>query len=74
MRDKTHMENVEKWAKFVKENPNKWRKIHDEFINAQFKMHKQFITRLLKTSRGKEKLIKLYNIKNISAYSQLKSA
>ena len=38
--DKT--EQIERWAKFVRENPNKWKKIHTKFINAIFDKHYQF--------------------------------
>lgn len=71
MRDKTHDESIERWAKFMKENPNKWQKIHAEFINSQFNHHKYFIKRLLETKGGKEKIIKLYNIKNLNGYKNL---
>ncbi len=71
MRDKTHMEQVEKWAYYVRDNPNDWKKIHTEFINALFKKQEDFIKRLAKTKGGKEKIIKLYNIKNINGYKKL---
>jgi hypothetical protein len=57
----SHLEQVERWAHFVRNNPTKWKKIHTEFINAIFDKHEQFIARLLKTPDGKEKLKKLYN-------------
>ena len=59
-----HMQQVERWAHFVKENPAKWKKIHAEFINALFEKHESFRNRLLQTPNGKEKLQKLYGIKN----------
>jgi len=70
MRDKTHMEFVEKWADYVKKNSD-WKKIHSEFINSQIKLHKDFIKRLLKEKDGKEKIIKVYNIKNVNGYKWL---
>ncbi len=69
MRDKSHMEHVERWASFVRENPTKWKKPHTEFINALFEKNEQFIQKILKTPRGKEKLIELYQIKNKKGYS-----
>jgi hypothetical protein len=71
MRDKTHMEFVDKWAEFVKNNPDKWRKIHTEFINAQILMNKQFLERLKKTPGGRDKIIELYKIKNLKGYTKL---
>lgn len=58
----SHMEQVERWANFVKNNPNKWKKQHTEFINAIFDKHEQFKERLLKEKGGKEKLEKLYGM------------
>lgn len=64
-----HQEQIKRWANFVKNNPTKWKKVHTEFINALFDKHEQFRERLLKTPGGKEKLIKLYGIKNKEGYS-----
>ena len=72
MRDKTHMESLERWALLVKENPTKWQRMHSEFINAQFDLHEKFLKRLIEQKNGKEKIIQLYNIKNIKGYSFLK--
>ncbi len=65
MRDKSHMQQVERWAHFVRENPAKWKKAHTEFINALFQKNEEVIQRLLKQPGGKEKLKELYN-KNFS--------
>ena len=69
---KDHLEQVERWAHFVKDNPYKWKKIHTEFINSLFKKHYSFREKLLQTPNGKEKLQKLYSIKNKKGYSWLK--
>lgn len=71
MTDKSHEEQVIRWAEFVRDNPDKWKAIHTKFINAQFQKHKQLIARLLKDSNGKTKIIELYNIKNLNGYSGL---
>ncbi len=71
MRDKTHDDFIERWVKFMKENPVRWRRIHAQFINAQFDNAHKFWERLLKTKNGKEKLIKIYNIKNLKGYEGL---
>lgn len=70
MRDKIHIEHVEKWANFVKINPD-WKKHHTEFINAQFEMAEMFMKRLLKENDGREKVMKLYGIKNVEGYKEL---
>ncbi len=71
MRDKSHLEQVQKWAAFVRENPTAWKKIHTPFINAIFEKNREFVQRLLKTPHGKEKLIARYKIKNKEGYSWL---
>ncbi|MBI4980410.1 hypothetical protein HZC30_02520 [Candidatus Woesearchaeota archaeon] len=67
-----HMCQVERWALFVKENPAKWKKQHTEFINAIFDKHEQFRETMLNTPTGKDKLVKLYDIRNKKGYSWLK--
>ncbi len=71
MRDKTHTEFIEKWALFVKNNPNKWQKPHARLIDSQIIMHRDFLKRLSKEKNGREKIIKLYSIKNLKGYKQL---
>ena len=66
-----HMEQVERWATYVRENPTAWKKIHTRFINAQFDKHQRFIKALLKEPDGFDKIIKLYDIKNVEAYRKL---
>jgi hypothetical protein len=70
MRDKTHMEFVERWANFVKENPN-WKKTHTKFINSQFKTSDNFIKKLIKEKNGKDKIIKIYKIRNTKGYKAI---
>ncbi len=59
MRDKTHLEQIERWGKFVKENPDSWKKEHTQFIDAQIEKSWKFYERLKKTSGGDEKIRKL---------------
>ena len=63
MRNKTHIEHIERWGRFVKENPSKWKTSHTEFINAQFKMAERFFDRLGAVPGGKEKIMKLRKMK-----------
>ena len=70
MRDKRHAEHIEQWARFVR-GGNGWKKVHTEFIDAQFQKAHAFIRRLAKQNGGKEKIIKLYDIKNIKGYKKL---
>ena len=63
-RDGSHMEQVVRWAKFVRDNPTTWKKIHTKFINAVFDKERQFRERLLLTPNGKEKLEKLKEMRD----------
>ena len=63
------LEAVERWARKVKEG--NWKEEHTEFINSQFEKAEEVITRLSETKKGCEKIVKLYNIKNIKGYSTL---
>jgi len=65
MRDKSHEEQIERWALFVKNNPKKWKSIHTEFINAQFKKSEKFYKTLEKTKNGKKKIMRIKNIHSI---------
>ncbi len=69
----THQDFIMRWIRFMKENPDKWKFHHTEFINAQFEKANQVIKELSKTKQGKEKIIKIYNIKNKKGYQDLLS-
>ena len=67
-----HMEQVERWALFVKENPTKWKRIHTQFIDSLFLNQQRVYKELSKTKEGKRTLIELYGIKNLDGYPSLK--
>lgn len=46
MRDKSHDEQIERWARFVRDNPDKWREEHTNFINAQINKANRFYSGL----------------------------
>ncbi len=52
----THLEQIERWAKFVKENSDSWKKEHAQFINAQIEKSWKFYERLEKIPGGWEKI------------------
>ncbi|OGI15475.1 hypothetical protein A3K63_01435 [Candidatus Micrarchaeota archaeon RBG_16_49_10] len=68
----THLDQIERWAEFVRNNPEKWRKIHTDFINSIFQNHRRVYKELAKTSEGRRKLIEIYEIKNIDGFPSLK--
>ena len=61
MRDKSHDEQIERWAKFVRENPDKWKKHLKPFLDAQIIMANRFYFKLAESDEGKEKVRKLLN-------------
>lgn len=69
-RDQTHMESVERWAKFVMTHKD-WKKIHSKFIDAQFNNAYRVIGELLKQPNGREKIKQLYEIKNEKGYPSI---
>ena len=70
MRDSSHSDQIERWARYVKSHPD-WKKIHTSFIDAQFEKASSFIEKLAQTKEGQEKLVLLYKIKNVNGYPRL---
>ena len=62
MRDKTHTEQVERWANYVKNNPD-WKKKLKPFLDAQIIMSRRIYKKLAGTEEGREKLKLLRNLK-----------
>lgn len=59
-RDKTHTEQVERWAVFVRNNPReKWKPAITSLINSQYEMARRFYKNLAKTKKGREILKRL---------------
>ena len=42
MRDKSHMEQVERWAVFCRDNPHEFRKHLNVFLDAQINKAREF--------------------------------
>ena len=63
MRDKTHTEHVESWARHVKETPrSEWIKEIKPLIDSQIIMANRFYARLAKEKGGAEKIRKIRGI------------
>lgn len=62
MRDKTHKEQIERWAKYVKTNPSKWKKELKPFLDAQIIMARRFYSKLAETRDGRKKIEILRNL------------
>ena len=55
MRDKTHLEQVERWAEHVRDNPE-WKKQVKSFLDSQIIIANRFYKKLSLTPEGREKL------------------
>lgn len=54
-RDPGHAEQIERWARFVRDNPIEvWKPQHSAFIDSQLGMANAFYQRLAKQPGGKE--------------------
>ena len=62
MRDKSHIEQVERWAEHVKNNPQTWKKQLKPFLDAQIIMAIRFYNKLAQTPEGREKIKLLRNL------------
>lgn len=62
MRDKTHEEQIERWAKFVRDNPDKWKIRFKDFLDSQVIMARRFYKKLSETEKGREKIKVLRNL------------
>jgi len=63
-RDKSHAEQVERWAEFVKSNPQSvWKKETKNLIDSQIIIARRFYENLEKSPEGKEILKRLIDEK-----------
>ena len=64
MRDRTHIEHIERWAEFVKAHPRStWIREVGPLIDSQIIMANTFYERLAKAEGGIEKIRKLRKLK-----------
>lgn len=54
-RDKTHAEQIERWANYVRENPD-WKKKLAPFLDGQIIMARRAYSKLSETHDGREKI------------------
>jgi hypothetical protein len=55
-KDKTHTEQLERWAEYVKSHPQEWKKKIKPFLDAQIIMSRRFYKKLAETEEGKKKI------------------
>ena len=59
-RDKSHIEQVQRWAEFVKNNSrDKWKPAINDLIDSQYEIAQRFYKNLEKTEKGREILERL---------------
>ena len=66
MRDKTHIEQIERWANYVKQNPDRWKSKLKPFLDSQIIIARRFYKKLAETTDGRIKLEKIKRLKNLN--------
>ena len=64
MRDKSHNEQIERWANYVKNNLN-WKKKLKPFLDSQIIISRRIYKKLAMTKEGREKIKKLRDLRKI---------
>lgn len=54
MRDKSHAEQIDRWAEYVRTHPTEWKAKLNPFIDAQIITAQRFYKNLEKAKNGKE--------------------
>ena len=57
------MQEVRRWARFVREHPREWKKEQTKFINALFSKQREVYARLSLTEKGREKIQRLQEMR-----------
>lgn len=60
-RDKTHTDQIERWANYVKSNPD-WKEKIKDFLDSQIIVARRAYDRLSKTPEGQKKIKELKKI------------
>jgi hypothetical protein len=61
--DNSRIEQIDRWANYVRNNPNSWKKHLKPFLDSQIIIANRFYKAIAKTKKGKEKLKILKNLK-----------
>ncbi|MBI5226915.1 hypothetical protein HY994_06830 [Candidatus Micrarchaeota archaeon] len=72
MTDAQRLEQIDRWAHYIRTSNGAWKKDHTAFLDAQFQKANAFYERLAKTPGGKDKIIRIFGIKNLDAVPFLK--
>lgn len=55
-RDKSHDEQIKRWADYVREHPHEWKKHLKPFLDAQIIIARRFYKKLAESEGGMEKI------------------
>ena len=61
-RDKSHDDELIRWAEFVKNNPYTWKSKLKPFLDAQIIIARRFYKKFSETEEGREKIKELRNL------------
>jgi hypothetical protein len=64
-RDKTHEEQIERWAEFVRDNPTEWKAKLVPFIDGQILLSRRFYEKLTQTPEGMQTIKELRRIPSV---------
>ena len=64
MRDKSHNEQIKRWANYVKNNSD-WKKKLKPFLDSQIIISRRVYKKLAETHEGREKIKKLRSLRKI---------
>jgi len=63
MRDQSHLEQIDRWAEYVKTHPNEWKIKLKPFIDSQIIIAQRFYKNLNKTKKGQDILKRIVDSK-----------
>ena len=56
LKDKSHDEQIGRWAIYVRDNPHEWKKQLKPFLDSQILIARRFYNNLSKTEEGRKKI------------------
>ena len=62
-RDKSHDEQIVRWAMFIRENPDKWREQHTAFLNSMIISANEKYEKLKKMPNGEKIIVELRKLR-----------
>ena len=63
MRDKSHEEQIKRWAEFVREHPDEWKSKVKPFMDSQILIARRFYEKILEMPGGKARIMELRGLR-----------